>query len=79
MIKRLCPQNEGILMWGHKTKKYQKDGVIADYTSQINSIDNKRALEVSAFYNDLESSIKKYLPTDLNLLLRSLKKTALNI
>jgi hypothetical protein len=50
---------DGMLMGGHKTKEIIKDGVIADYISQIDGIDNKRALEVSAFYNDLESSIKK--------------------
>jgi 16S rRNA G966 N2-methylase RsmD len=34
-------------------------GFIADYIALINKIDSKRALEVSAFYNDLEHSVKK--------------------
>jgi hypothetical protein len=50
---------DGMLMGGVKPKQNIKNGIIADYIAQINKVDNKRALEVSAFYNDLESSIKK--------------------
>lgn len=50
---------DGMLMGGHKTKENIKDGIIADYISKIDSVDNKRALEVSSFYNDLGVSIKK--------------------
>jgi hypothetical protein len=50
---------DGMLMGGIKAKTNISKGVIADYISQINKEDNKRALEVSSFYNDLESSIKK--------------------
>jgi tRNA G10 N-methylase Trm11 len=50
---------DNMLMGGQKLKKNIKDGVIADFVSQIDSLDKKRALEVSAFYNDLGSSIKK--------------------
>jgi hypothetical protein len=50
---------DGMLMGGTKPKLNIKKGVIADYIFQISKIDNKRALDVSAFYNDLGSSIKK--------------------
>ena len=50
---------DGMLMGGVKPKQNIKSGVIADYISEINKIDNKRALEVSAFYNDLDNSIQK--------------------
>ncbi|MDR3307066.1 MAG: hypothetical protein LBS61_05315 [Endomicrobium sp.] len=50
---------DSMLMGGQKLKENIKDGVIADFISQIDSVDKKRALEVSAFYNDLGSSIKK--------------------
>jgi len=50
---------DGMLMGGVKSKQNIQDGIIADYISEINKIDNKRALDVSAFYNDLELSIKK--------------------
>jgi len=48
---------DGMLMGGVKLKQNIQNGIIADYISEINKVDNKRALEVSAFYNDLESSI----------------------
>lgn len=50
---------DGMLMGGTKAKTNINKGVIADYISQIDKADNKRALEVSAFYNDLDTSIKK--------------------
>jgi 16S rRNA G966 N2-methylase RsmD len=50
---------DGMLMGGVKPKNNITKGIIADYISEINKIDNKRALDVSAFYNDLDSSIKK--------------------
>jgi hypothetical protein len=50
---------DAMLMGGHKTKENIKDRIIADYISQIDRVDNKRALEVSAFYNDLGASIIK--------------------
>jgi len=50
---------DGMLMGGVKPKQNIKNGIIADYISEINKIDNKRALDVSAFYNDLDLSIKK--------------------
>jgi hypothetical protein len=48
-----------MLMGGVKPKWNIAKGVIADYISQINKVDNKRALEVSSFYNDLGTSIRK--------------------
>jgi hypothetical protein len=50
---------DGMLMGGTKPKQNISKGIIADYISQISKIDCKRALEVSAFYNDLGISIKK--------------------
>ena len=50
---------DGMLMGGVKPKHNIQNGLIADYISEINKIDNKRALEVSAFYNDLDFSIKR--------------------
>jgi 16S rRNA G966 N2-methylase RsmD len=50
---------DGMLMGGTKPKQNTSKGIIADYISQVNRVDNKRALEVSAFYNDLNISIKK--------------------
>ncbi|MDR0789446.1 MAG: DNA methyltransferase [Bacteroidales bacterium] len=49
---------DGMLMGGTRIKENMAKGLIAGYISQINNEDNKRALEVSAFYNDLEKSIK---------------------
>jgi hypothetical protein len=45
------------LMGGIKAKSIITNGVIADSINKINSIDAKRSLEVSSFYNDLEGSI----------------------
>jgi hypothetical protein len=50
---------DGMLMGGVKPKQNIQNGMIADYISEINKIDNKRALDVSAFYNDLDFSIKR--------------------
>ncbi|OWY19778.1 modification methylase [Sphingobacteriales bacterium UPWRP_1] len=50
---------DGMLMGGTKAKANINKGVIADYISHIDKADNKRALEVSAFYLDLGNSIKK--------------------
>ena len=50
---------DGMLMGGIKPKQNIKNGLIADYISEINKIDSKRALDVSAFYNDLDNSIQK--------------------
>jgi len=50
---------DGMLMGGVKPKQNIQDGIIADYISEINKVDNKRALEVSAFYNDLDNSIQQ--------------------
>ena len=50
---------DGMLMGGTKPKQNIKNGIIANYISEINKIDNKRALEVSAFYNDLDTSIQR--------------------
>ncbi len=50
---------DGMLMGGVKQKQNIQNGIIADYISEINKVDNKRALEVSAFYNDLDFSIKR--------------------
>ncbi len=50
---------DGMLMGGAKNKENLKTGIIADYISQISKANEKRALEVSAFYNDLENSIKQ--------------------
>jgi 16S rRNA G966 N2-methylase RsmD len=49
---------DGMLMGGGKAGYMISDGLIADYISQISHVDYKRALEVSAFYNDLNRSIK---------------------
>lgn len=51
---------DSMLMGGtKKTCQNIKNGIIADYIFEISKIDNKRALDVSAFYNDLEISIKQ--------------------
>jgi hypothetical protein len=50
---------DNMLMGGQKLKENIKEGIIADFISQIDDVDKKRALEVSAFYNDLGCSIKK--------------------
>ncbi|KAA6319621.1 hypothetical protein EZS27_030506, partial [termite gut metagenome] len=50
---RYARKIDGMLMGGVKPKWNIAKGVIADYISQINKVDNKRALEVSSFYNAL--------------------------
>jgi hypothetical protein len=50
---------DGMLMGGTKPKQNIQNGLIADYISEINKVDTKRAFEVSAFYNDLDSSIQR--------------------
>jgi len=50
---------DGMLMGGIKPKQNIKSGLISDYIAEINKVDNKRALEVSAYYNDLDNSIQK--------------------
>ncbi|MDR0793723.1 MAG: hypothetical protein LBE82_10475 [Chitinophagaceae bacterium] len=50
---------DGMLMGGAKPKQNIQTGIIADYISEINKVDNNRALEVSAFYNDLDCSIQR--------------------
>lgn len=50
---------DGMLMGGVKSKQLLSKGLIADYISAIDKEDNKRALEVSSFYNDLSVSIEK--------------------
>jgi predicted RNA methylase len=46
------------LMGGVQARSHSDNGLIADYIAQIRKIDNKRSLDVSAFYRDLELSIK---------------------
>ncbi|MDR2704988.1 MAG: hypothetical protein LBC02_04335 [Planctomycetaceae bacterium] len=48
-----------MLMGGGKSGYIISEGLIADYVAQIAGIDYKRALDVSAFYNDLKNSIQK--------------------
>jgi 16S rRNA G966 N2-methylase RsmD len=50
---------DGMLMGGIKPEHIVTKGIIADYIAQISQTDNKRALEVSAFYNDLGNSIQQ--------------------
>ncbi len=45
------------LMGGQNKKKLYTSGHIAKYINEISNIDNKRALEISSFYFDLEQSI----------------------
>jgi hypothetical protein len=49
---------DGMLMGGVKSKELYTNGLMADYISDVSKEDNKRALEVSSFYDDLEISIK---------------------
>lgn len=46
-----------LLMGGKTNKKKYEIGLIADYIKEIEKSSPKRALEVSSFYEDLESSI----------------------
>jgi len=50
---------DGMLMGGVKSKQNIKNGFIADFISEIDKVDNKRALEISAFYKDLDNSIQR--------------------
>jgi DNA modification methylase len=51
-------QIDNMLMGGKKTKKIYEKGIISDCIKKIESTDNNRALEVSSFYFDLDTSIK---------------------
>ncbi len=51
-------QIDYLLMGGKTTSKKYKKGILADYISQIAKTSEKRALEVSSFYFDLDDSIK---------------------
>lgn len=46
-----------MLLGGKKAQNLYIKGVLKDYILEIAKIDNKRALEVSSFYFDLEKSI----------------------
>ncbi|RMH70202.1 MAG: modification methylase, partial [Gemmatimonadetes bacterium] len=48
-----------MLMGGVTAKTPYRNGLIADYIQEIKKIDEKRALQVSAFYDDLEKSIRE--------------------
>ncbi|MDR0411468.1 MAG: modification methylase, partial [Treponema sp.] len=48
---------DAMLMGGAKLNEIISNGCIADAINTINDVDKKRALEVSAFYDDLEKSI----------------------
>ncbi len=48
---------DGMLMGGQRAKTLYKQGLTHNYLLEINNLDEKRALEVSAFYQDLEKSI----------------------
>jgi 16S rRNA G966 N2-methylase RsmD len=50
---------DSMLMGGNNLKQNITRGLIADYIYQIDEINHKRALAVSAFYNDLDNSIKQ--------------------
>jgi 16S rRNA G966 N2-methylase RsmD len=56
---RYARKIDSLLMGGVKLKRIVTKGLIADYIAQINQTDSRRALEVSAFYNDLGNSIKQ--------------------
>ena len=51
-------QIDNMLMGGKASKEKYKSGIISNYINQIEKISTKRALEVSAFYFDLEKSIE---------------------
>jgi hypothetical protein len=51
-------QIDNLLMGGKHQKKNYTDGVLSDYIRAIEVQDAKRSFEVSAFYFDLEKSIK---------------------
>ncbi|WP_038375001.1 hypothetical protein [Brachyspira alvinipulli] len=48
---------DNLLMGGNKSKTLFTKGIISDYINEINLSNNKRALEISSFYYDLEKSI----------------------
>ncbi len=48
-----------MLMGGIKSKTLYEKGVLTPYIKEINEQDEKRALEVSSFYNDLAQSIQE--------------------
>jgi hypothetical protein len=50
---------DAMLMGGTKQKNISHNGLIADYIAEVAKTDSKRALDVSAFYNDLGISIKQ--------------------
>ena len=50
---------DSLLMGGGKVKSLYNKGVLSEPVKKINEVDTKRALEVSSFYRDLESSIKE--------------------
>ena len=57
-----CPNSRKIdsqLMGGKKVKTLYNKGVLSSSIKKINKADQKRALEVSSFYMDLEKSIKE--------------------
>ncbi|MFQ6342338.1 modification methylase [Campylobacter sp. VTCC 70190] len=47
------------LLGGKKSKELYSKGIMREYIQEISKLDEKRALEVSSFYVDLEMSIKK--------------------
>ncbi|HEC1755076.1 TPA: modification methylase [Campylobacter lari] len=51
-------QLDSKLMGGKKSETLYNQGVMKDFILEISKIDSKRALEVSSYYYDLESSIK---------------------
>jgi hypothetical protein len=50
---------DGMLMGGTKPAQNIANSIISDYILQIDKVDKKRALDVSAFYSDLGNSIVK--------------------
>ncbi|MFM7577444.1 MAG: hypothetical protein ACKO5Q_10975, partial [Microcystaceae cyanobacterium] len=50
------------LMGGQKSPKLYQQGLIADYIAAVEQEDPKRALEISAFYQDLARSIDRIAP-----------------
>lgn len=51
-------QIDNMLMGGRKTNENYKYGLMRHYINEVAKVSEKRALEVSAFYSDLENSIK---------------------
>ena len=51
-----------LLMGGQKSPKLYQQGLIADYIAAVEQEDPKRALEISAFYQDLARSIDRIAP-----------------